>query len=95
MTVYSHIDAAAAAAIGTRLTRVESLLLSLVLPLPIENVNLVSHGLVLLDPYSWFTDYQPESPFQLLKVAPSFPYSNRKAEGSSGAASCRGRIRHC
>jgi hypothetical protein len=41
MTVYAHIDAAAAAAIGATLTRVESSLLSLVLPLPVENVDLV------------------------------------------------------
>jgi hypothetical protein len=40
-SVDANIDVAAGAAIGATLTRVESLLLSLVLPLPVENVDLV------------------------------------------------------
>jgi hypothetical protein len=40
-SVDANIDVAAGAAIGATLTRVESLLLSLVLPLPVENVDLI------------------------------------------------------
>jgi hypothetical protein len=40
-SVDAKIDVAAAAAIGATLTRVESLLLTLVLSLPVENVELV------------------------------------------------------